>query len=276
MEGAPQPPLGAGAEAAPLLRRAAPRSAHKGVYFVAATHRWRAALRMGPVMKHLGYFAAEADAAAAVAAAAAARLPLPPPPERPSVPGVAWHEGRWLVRDVAGSFATLAVAEEAARRKPRVRAMRGSVPRRVMRPGPSGDKARSFLAGYRQWCASATLQVLSEHPWQGMAEGPARSAAVRAELKARWRAERSGGGGGGGAAAEGEDGEAAGAAAAADAAGAPAQTYQAWARLERARLLASAELAGLDRVERSARVRQQLKALWAAKKGEVSAGAVFL
>jgi hypothetical protein len=85
-----------------------PRSVHKGVYYVPRTGRWRATLREGPVLRHLGYFAEEDAAGAAVvkAAAAVANEPLPLPPAISRVPGVAWHKGRWLVRGVPGVFQT--------------------------------------------------------------------------------------------------------------------------------------------------------------------------
>ena len=222
-----------------------PRSLPKGVYYVAASRRWRAALRVGPVLRHLGYFGDEAAAAAAVAAAEAAPRPPPQqPPSRPSVPGVAWHEGKWLVRGVAGSFETLVEAEEAAHRKPRVQAMRGSVPRRGRRPGASGDKARSFLILYTEWSAGMKQLILSEQPWRGMGEGAEREVAVKAELKARWRAghgrERAAAPGGNDMGEKRVVG-----------AGAAAQNYHSWARQERVRLMSSKGLVELDRVERA-------------------------
>jgi hypothetical protein len=234
-----------------------PRSAHKGVYFVPSTRRWRAALRVGPVMRHLGYFADEAGAAAAGAAAAAApRAPPQAPPAAPSVPGVSWHAGRWLVRGVPGAFQTRAAAEEAARRKPRVRAMRGSLLKRCKRPGATGDKARDFLTAYRAWAAEATVQVEREAPWRDVEGVTERAAAVRLELKARWKAEH----GGDAAAADGE------AEWLADGDGAASLPYHAWSRRERKSLLCSEALRGLDRVERAARARLALKSLWLEEK----------
>ncbi len=73
---------------------------------------------------------------------------------------------------------------------------------------------------------------------------------MRAELKRRWKAQHGEENSGGG--------EAAGA----------GMAYPAWVRRERARLLASDSLAGLDRVERAARARKQLKALWIEEKAK--------
>ena len=209
----------------------------------------RALLRNGPVMRHLGYFATEAEGTAAVAAARAepARV-RSPPPQQPSVPSVTWHRGRWYVRGVAGSFAALEAAEEACRRKPRVNAMHGSRAKKAKRSGPEGDKSRAALVRYKQWAAAEVLQFEGGQPWAGMLAGKERNAAVRAELKRRWKDQHS---------REEEAGAQAGGAGTA---------YSVWARRERARLMASDSLAGLDRVERAGRARQQLKALWQQEK----------
>ena len=93
---------------------------------------------------------------------------------------------------MAGSFEALADAEEAAHRKPRVQAMKGSVQRRGGRPGLSGDKARSFLIMYRNWAAVTRQQIEGEEQWKDIEVGSQRDAAVREELKRRWRAYRGG------------------------------------------------------------------------------------
>ena len=244
------------AAALPAVHPRGARSAHKGVYYVPRTGRWRATLREGPVLRHLGYFAEEEAAGAAVKAAADdTREQQPLPPALSRVPGVAWHKGRWLVRGVSGVFQTLAEAEEAAHRKPRVRAMRGSVARRGKLQGAAGDRARSFISEYREWAARTRKEIVSVAPWKDM-QSDVLAAEVRSELRARWRASR-----GGEEPAVEEEAELA-----AVGPGSAAAHYHTWVRRERALLLGSAELAGLDRVTRSTRVRQKLKELWKQEK----------
>ena len=116
--------------------------------------------------------------------------------------------------------------------------------------GAAGDRARNFISGYREWAAETRKEIVSEAPWKDML--PATQAAeVRTELRARWRASRASEDPAVVVATEGP---------------ARAAQYHTWARRERALLLGSAELAGLDRVTRSTRVRQKLMELWRIEK----------
>jgi hypothetical protein len=254
-----------------------------GVTWVARLKRWRAQLRIGDTVKTLGSFTEAGAAAAAVATARAAR-PAPPVAagDPPLLPGVSWRDGRWRVRGVrgegeAGGFASRGEAEDAARRKPRVYAMRGSV---LRRPAPAGDAAAArkgaFITGYASWRAVETKRLLQSGG--ALLEGAA-PASLRAELKRLWAARARGGGGAAGGAGRADGGEAhntlpanaAGAAppAVARSRCAPRQEeYNLWARQERARLLALPEVAQLDRVHRSAVVKRELVSAWRAKRGE--------
>jgi hypothetical protein len=158
------------------------KSAFPGVGWAAHARKWRAQLRVGDSMKNLGYFAEEGDAARAVAAARAARPELRLPPqerlpreapagEPPLLPGVSWRDGRWRVRGVpGGGFATRGEAEDACRRKPRVRAMRRSAPWCV------------------KWEAAATASLLKSSPFQD--EGAVIGVPLRVALKAMWAKEQ--------------------------------------------------------------------------------------
>lgn len=57
------------------IRRAPASSSHRGVSWNKAKGRWRAYVRLGGKLHHLGYFASEEDAAAGAAASRAEHMP---------------------------------------------------------------------------------------------------------------------------------------------------------------------------------------------------------
>ena len=238
-----------------------------GVHLDKRYNKWRAVLRLGSEVRHVGVFSSAQEAREAIEARRAA---LPPEESsaaaiRASHPsglhGVIWRYGKWHVAGV-GYFSTLEEAVAACHARPRKRAIKGTARRALEQEGaPALSGWRAKLNKYTVWARDMRkgVQAAKATAWAGL-EGPARRAEMAAELKRLWREHKEKVGG---VAEEATVGDEAGGGGVGEAAGhsanpTPLLRYHACQRARRTEILAREDVLGLEKEHRGGVVAKEL------------------
>jgi hypothetical protein len=241
----------------------APKHPFTGVSQLTGKLRWRAHLRLGGKLQHLGYFDS-AEAAAARVDEARAAAALPPvnflSSGEPSAPqsgheGITWSAGEWLVVSSGALYPTLTAARAAQKRTRPRRALNGSAPPRSLEP-EHREVLTAAIQEYNAWADAKRAVLALQEPWLSMPPSSRRQA-MWAELKTLWALERPRGGGAAAAAEE---------VAGAEGARGTSSAYWKWARGKAAEVAMQLPFRDLDRVARKAAIKVELKKRWSLEK----------